>query len=326
MKSKTVSIFVVLAITLGISMTAVSTASDNFGSCGRCHPDIAEQYSTSLHYTWNGIEHEYAKGAGEDFGLTVPDGCRKCHTPLKDCEVCHTDNPHNGEISMDTCLHCHKKRPGPNYCGKLAGHKEAEGLTPDVHYEAGMTCIDCHTADEIHGGGVNERLAVQVQCEDCHTTILDIPAHTLHSDKVDCAACHSAWHQTCVNCHLETSKTDSSTTDLFYLGMGHEGKIVPFYNMTMTYENKTVTHWVERTPHTITKDAHDCGFCHGKSERFVTEDMGGKIMIDGGTFVPDDVITKVGGTPHETPEIIGFSCILAIMVLLSIGFMIRRKE
>ena len=322
MKSISV-LLLIMVISTGIAISTAST--QNFGSCGRCHPDVAEQYSTSLHYTWNGIEHEYAKGAGEDFGATLPDGCRKCHTPLKDCEVCHSDHPHNGEINMDTCLHCHKKRPGPNYCGELAGHKEAEGLTPDVHYQAGMTCVDCHTADEIHSGGVNERMAVQVRCEDCHVTE-DILAHTLHKDKVDCAACHSNWYQTCVNCHLETSKTDSSTTDLFYLGVGHEGKIVPFYNMTMTYKNKTVTHWVERTPHTITAEAHNCSFCHDQPERFVTTDKGGKIMIDGGSFVSPGQIMKVQSERVKTPKTLGFSSIFAIAALVGTSFIIRKTK
>jgi len=316
----------VAMIVIGVSVSISGASTQDFGKCGICHPEVAEQYSTSLHYTWSGVEHEYAKGAGEDFGLTLPDGCRKCHTPLAECTVCHAGDPHNDGIDMDTCLHCHKKRPGPNYCGKLATHKEAEGLTPDVHYEAGMTCIDCHTADEIHGGGINQRLAIQVRCEDCHPATTDITAHTLHEGKVDCAACHSGWHQTCVNCHLETGKTDSSTTDLFYLGMGHEGKIVPFYNMTMTHENKTVVHWVERTPHTITAEAHDCDFCHGQPERFVTADKGGKIMIDGGDFVSNDIITKVEGEGIETPEPFGFGCVLTMSALVVVVLVFRRAR
>ncbi|RMF13711.1 MAG: hypothetical protein D6761_10655 [Candidatus Dadabacteria bacterium] len=42
---------------------------------------------------------------------------------------------------------------------------------PDIHYEAGMHCVDCHTATEIHGDGHlygDLGCAISVQCSDCH--------------------------------------------------------------------------------------------------------------------------------------------------------------
>ena len=52
---------------------------------------------------------------------------------------------------------------------------------PDVHYAAGMGCIDCHGSHDLHGGSVtdpnNERIysrqeqSVAIQCEDCHGTV-----------------------------------------------------------------------------------------------------------------------------------------------------------
>ena len=41
----------------------------------------------------------------------------------------------------------------------------------DVHFEAGMHCIDCHTAAEVHGDGhlySGGGAALEVQCETCH--------------------------------------------------------------------------------------------------------------------------------------------------------------
>jgi hypothetical protein len=42
---------------------------------------------------------------------------------------------------------------------------------PDVHFEAGMHCVDCHTKIEVHGDNHIQGLAsciTRVQCEDCH--------------------------------------------------------------------------------------------------------------------------------------------------------------
>ncbi|MEM7305624.1 MAG: hypothetical protein AAF682_03085 [Planctomycetota bacterium] len=49
---------------------------------------------------------------------------------------------------------------------------------PDVHYEAGMGCIDCHGSFDLHGGNVNDdkilsrmEHGVAIRCEDCHGTV-----------------------------------------------------------------------------------------------------------------------------------------------------------
>ena len=344
---------------LSASLVSIGIAAEeDFGGCETCHKDIAENYAKSLHYTWAGVEGEFAKGAGEDFGLTVPKGCYKCHTPLKNCSGCHKDygafpTGHGQTMTMeDNCLNCHIKRPGANYVGKLAKmHKE--GPHPDIHYEKGLSCMDCHPVSELHGDGkeyANERLAVQVRCEDCHKspgkTVKDMPvtqyssdlaAHKLHEGKLDCAACHSGWYQTCINCHLETKKTEGSTTEEFRLAVGHEGKVVPFYRMSVIYDNITKVHWTERTPHTITK-AKDCAFCHDNPE-VLCEGCEGKIMVEGGSFIPQETITRVLAvempvetpTPAETPAPTpaptpGFELIFAVIAIAVVVVLAKRRR
>ncbi|MCA9516705.1 MAG: hypothetical protein KC635_17305, partial [Myxococcales bacterium] len=45
---------------------------------------------------------------------------------------------------------------------------------PDVHFEAGMDCVDCHGAAELHGDGhiyADAACEVRTTCEDCHGTV-----------------------------------------------------------------------------------------------------------------------------------------------------------
>jgi hypothetical protein len=49
---------------------------------------------------------------------------------------------------------------------------------PDVHFQAGLECIDCHTATDMHGDGriySRQNQAVQVRCVHCHGS-LEYPA------------------------------------------------------------------------------------------------------------------------------------------------------
>ena len=42
---------------------------------------------------------------------------------------------------------------------------------PDLHFEAGMDCVDCHTKEDVHGNGhlySDTQCAVTARCEDCH--------------------------------------------------------------------------------------------------------------------------------------------------------------
>lgn len=102
------------------------------------------------------------------------------------------------------CTHCHYRggRIGISYQGfreaagpglspespdtlgtTLHGHDPAFYLTDedttndfdetpaDVHFEAGMHCVDCHTAEDVHGNGhlyADTQCAVSVRCETCH--------------------------------------------------------------------------------------------------------------------------------------------------------------
>lgn len=113
-------------------------------------------------------------------------------------------------IPAEQCMHCHYRggRIGPSYFGfreragagfnppnpetlgeALHGHdggyylvkEDADDLVdrtpPDVHAQAGMTCIDCHTEIDIHGDGRiygDTQVAIEVRCVSCHGTIDEV--------------------------------------------------------------------------------------------------------------------------------------------------------
>ncbi len=55
----------------------------------------------------------------------------------------------------------------------LSDGRVLERIAPDVHFERGMQCIDCHVAAEIMGDGqrhAHEEDAVRISCADCHAT------------------------------------------------------------------------------------------------------------------------------------------------------------
>ena len=110
---------------------------------------------------------------------------------------------------IETCTHCHYRggRIGNSYQGfrESAGGAEFENqenvehlgvaihnhpptyyvvdedttnswdeTPPDVHFEAGMHCVDCHTTTDVHGDGhiyADTQCAVTSECTDCHGTV-----------------------------------------------------------------------------------------------------------------------------------------------------------
>ena len=111
-------------------------------------------------------------------------------------------------IDSSQCLRCHNRsgRIGLTYTGlmesdqygtpyqagnlnaaRLSGDRFVLHLTPDIHFEKGLHCIDCHLAREIMGDGkVYSRMTqqVEVRCQDCHGTEKTPPrTYTVPSEK-----------------------------------------------------------------------------------------------------------------------------------------------
>ncbi len=95
-------------------------------------------------------------------------------------------------IHPETCNSCHNrgKRIGVSYVGLMEqpysspfqeggkGQSKHHGkkykhVKEDLHFEAGMTCQDCHTSIDMHGDGTlfgTTLGQVEIECSDCHGT------------------------------------------------------------------------------------------------------------------------------------------------------------
>ncbi len=133
-------------------------------------------------------------------------GCAACHAPYNpkatyagaDPTLPH-DRPGYARlhrlttaIAVSQCLRCHNRsgRLGISYTGMeeadgygapyrqgrpnlevLSGGRDARHLVPDIHFERGLACIDCHSGPEIMGNGniySHMRQQVEISCNDCH--------------------------------------------------------------------------------------------------------------------------------------------------------------
>ncbi len=132
----------------------------------------------------NKTENDFAGEIGKRGG-----GCNDCHL------VGNTTGTHPAftvQIGIEVCEKCHNRsnRTALNYQGKfesegygtpygggafsedtLSGGRFFYHIPADIHFRAGMVCIDCHTAEEVMGDGKRHAHLedqIQVRCRDCH--------------------------------------------------------------------------------------------------------------------------------------------------------------
>jgi len=221
-------------------------------TCETCHPNIVAHNEMSLHKSlagyWTALDQRGIPENHPDVQEGFQNHCRECHAT---CGECHVSQPRlvgsgfidghmfNAKPSMtQNCTACHGSRVGNEYLGKH------EDLKADIHFRQGrMTCVDCHTADEMHGtpencdschaGPESDQLppadhryaGVQSpSCESCHPVVAtgedEIIMHQMHGSTLSCQVCHSVSYTSCDNCHLAISEQTGNpfyTTDSSYL-------------------------------------------------------------------------------------------------------------
>ncbi len=152
--------------------------------CSRCHigGESTGVYSAShasgcaaCHFPWND-EGTYL---GDDKKLLGKAGHSASHrmAPLPGNNVCARCHSRSGRIAFsyqglydgnNSLVPTANGEPGPVMA---SGARNLVHITPDVHFSAGMECIDCHTSRDVMGDGylyANMYLQNETACEDCH--------------------------------------------------------------------------------------------------------------------------------------------------------------
>lgn len=328
----------ILSLSLTHSACTIEDTQHGFGGCERCHPDVAANFTTSLHYTGAGMMDEYERGAAGHFGIDMDEyyskwKCAGCHAVT--CTKCHPGQnmyeSHLYEVTIKTCEQCHAKKQTSTYVGDMPGHK-SKGPNADVHYEYGLDCTDCHTASEIHGTGIEydtQLAAVVVECEGCHKDVTESRSHTVHGDKIGCIACHTGWSLTCNGCHIDTRKGTKPTADEFYLGVDKDGQVTTFLKMEATIGNDTHTGYGAWYSHTITSTGKQCEFCH-ENEKVLLAGCEGQMLGEGGSLIPQATIDRIIGAditpPSGAKTIPGFAGLFVAVIIGIVYLTVRRRK
>lgn len=122
---------------------------DRGGGCGACHLQVVEVPP----------------------GLPRPHPRLTLHAPDARCFGCHS---RSSRIALNYAGLAETDDTSPA-TAQLEDGRAVVHAPPDVHAEAGMGCVDCHTAAETMGDGTRPshmREALDIQCVDCHGAML----------------------------------------------------------------------------------------------------------------------------------------------------------
>lgn len=153
-------------------------------TCSRCHVGTANTDSyaathgagcAACHFPWN-AEGTY-RGTDRTMAARVGHSASHAMAPLPDTRTCTRCHNRSGRIGLsyeglyDGNNGLVPTRAGEGGTEMSSGARNLVHIAPDIHYKAGMECIDCHTSRDVMGDGHAYRNMYQqteVACEDCH--------------------------------------------------------------------------------------------------------------------------------------------------------------
>ena len=273
----------------GVDATASVTAYNAGGSTASSNtPTVTtnffpwdEYYPTSLHGTraGKGTFYNTSPNVGAESLTGVPLSslpCVGCHWDGQPgapngCQGCHTEaEPQLGAVVDDetVCVKCHSRL-----------QTEIDMGYSDVHRDAGMTCMDCHSMEDVHGDGATyvsmfDVGAIDAKCSNCHTDVSGVGGmyHSAHGSLLDCSTCHMQTVITCYNCHLEgqldtpPEKRARGKINNWKFLLNRDGKVYPATFQSLEYQDATFLAWGAYYSHTIDRNGvSSCGDCHNNA-------------------------------------------------------------
>ena len=235
--------------------------------------------------------------------------CLKCHLGNsasgekgmkrgKDCLACHTPHQKTGKcqkskISTSKCLSCHNKEfIGGDYLGLFPKDYDKSYRAPltkdgryppkkygidfhhlssDIHFQEGMSCVDCHNKDDMQG-------IKKTKCTDCHKN-LSPKNHTSYHAKLACSTCHSSWNNN--SYELSVFRDDTSDYKKWRnLTLQEDGYLTNFLNIAIKSKRKIPPKMPDWITHKLEKGIWYSGYRYKRWEHFnLANSKDGRIMI-----------------------------------------------
>lgn len=139
------------------------------GGCLACHLNYDDQSLNSLtDYQKDGLPNQLESFAHPSLALQQSnDHCFGCHSRSGRIST-------NYEGWHETTLKSNDEVLKDSLYRVLEDKRVFEKKDADVHHQAGLLCVDCHSYSEVMGNGekyFHKEEAVKISCEDCHTEI-----------------------------------------------------------------------------------------------------------------------------------------------------------
>jgi hypothetical protein len=245
-------------------------------------PCLSSFFTNSLHYSGEGMRRWYEEEGGFMEITKIPYDqldCKSCH--VKSCDQCHLKKKRAKSVfkrkkakDMNTCLACHSREG-------LTFRFDGEQSNLDVHVAAGMVCASCHRHYDVHGDGrfrpsMRHPKGVRTRCVSCHVYQEqespefdpETDSHSVHGNKLDCAACHVRTTMACYNCHFDTFLKTGSRKGTFVpmkdwlLLINYDDQVTSGSAMTLVHQNKKFIAYVPYYTHSVTPEGRGCNDCH----------------------------------------------------------------
>ena len=138
------------------------------GGCNACHLNYSMEAKNELR-NYQSLKIEKPDSALLKFHPSLSlnitnDHCFGCHSRSGRISTSY-EGWHETSLSIEEVKNNSKFR-------LLQGGRIFEKITPDVHFEAGLVCVDCHISYEVMGDGKfyqHKEEQILVKCEDCHS-------------------------------------------------------------------------------------------------------------------------------------------------------------